>query len=334
MSTLMKVLAVRAAKVAHPTGDPSFSVLQSLPSAFTPKEADPFLMCDEIGPRQSPGVALPDSFPVDWHPHRGQDLLTYVVSGRARHADSMGNRATVRAPGMQWMQAGSGIEHAEGGGTPKGETLHAFQIWINVPSALKMEDPDYGTVPTEKIPVVTSEDGVTVRVLSGTYLQPDSTTKTGPFRTRVPSQILDIVLEAGATYTHEIPKDLDNTLIYAYGPEGDGSISGCDSRLSHGSIARFDGTDESARRIKLTAGENGMTVLLFAGKQLKQQVAWHGPFVMTTDDEIRDTIREYRSGTFLKKRVDWNYKQLADAPESIRQKALTDAAESTPKDEL
>merc|ERR1719399_1377949 len=102
-------------------------------------------MCDEFGPTASKGKAVnDDEFPIAFHPHRGQDLLTYLVAGVGRHADSMGNRGSFVAPGIQWMSAGSGIEHAEGGGTPTGEIMHGFQIWVNVPSVNKMDDPKYG----------------------------------------------------------------------------------------------------------------------------------------------------------------------------------------------
>lgn len=160
-SAAMRSLGVRKAKVTHPTGDPKFSVMQPFPAAFAPEESDPFLMLDQFGPTVSTGIEQdPDSFPVAWHPHRGMDLLTYLTQGVGRHADSMGNRESFPAPGMQWISAGSGIEHAEGGGTPKGEVMHGFQIWVNVPSELKMNDPMYGTEPTENIPILENINGM------------------------------------------------------------------------------------------------------------------------------------------------------------------------------
>jgi len=136
----MPVLGVRQSKVTHPTGDPKFSVLQAFPAGFSAEEADPFLMCDEFGPMVSKGaVTDPDEFPVDWHPHRGFDLLTYMTEGWARHADSMGNRESFPAPAIQWISSGSGIEHAEAGGTPTGQVQHGFQIWINVPSCMYLQ---------------------------------------------------------------------------------------------------------------------------------------------------------------------------------------------------
>jgi redox-sensitive bicupin YhaK (pirin superfamily) len=100
----MAVMAVRRAKVTHPTGDPSFSVMQAFPSAFKAQDSDPFLMCDAFGPSVSDGIEKnPDKFPVQWHPHRGMDILTYLTQGVGRHADSLGNRETFASPGMQWI---------------------------------------------------------------------------------------------------------------------------------------------------------------------------------------------------------------------------------------
>ena len=100
----MKVVAVRKAEVNHPTGDPNFSVMQAFPAGFTAQESDPFLMCDAFGPTVSTGIIEdPDRFPVQWHPHRGMDILTYLVEGVGRHADSLGNRGEYASPGMQWI---------------------------------------------------------------------------------------------------------------------------------------------------------------------------------------------------------------------------------------
>jgi len=311
-SEQMPVLGVRAAKVTHPTGDPRLSVLQAFPSGFTAEEADPFLMCDEIGPMVSPGVMTdPDEFPVDWHPHRGMDLLTWMVEGHVRHADSMGNRENFPGPAMQWTSAGSGIEHAEAGGTPEGQVMHGFQIWINVPSARKMDDPRYGTHPTSEIPLHEPAPGVRVRVLAGPF-QSGLFKATGPFRTVVDVQVLDIVLQPGTGIEHVLPEQYDNCLIYAYGKKGIMStISG--SLVKPGQVARLDASG-AARTITLQAGKEGLSVMLFAGKMLKQAIAWHGPFVMTTQEEIRQTITEYQRGTFLRKRAKWDYKRIAAAP--------------------
>ena len=138
----MKSLGIRNASKTFPTGDPSFAVQQAFPAGFTSEESDPFLMMDYFGPVVSKGLAKgDDAFPVGWHPHRGMDICTYMVQGTGRHADSLGNRETFKAPGIQWISVGSGVEHAEGGGTPKGEMDAGFQIWLNTPSSKKMDAP-------------------------------------------------------------------------------------------------------------------------------------------------------------------------------------------------
>jgi len=315
---IVPVLGVRSSKITHPTGDPNFAVLQAFPSGFSAEEADPFLMCDEFGPMSSPsGPSGPDEFPVDWHPHRGMDLLTYMVEGVCRHADSMGNRECFPAPAMQWISAGSGIEHAEGGGSPKGQMNHGFQIWVNVPSNRKMDDPSYGTHPEKQIPVYVNPQeapGVRVRVLAGPFESGHFKAR-GPFKTIVEVQMLDVVLEAGASFEHTLPCTYDNCLIYAYGKKGIMSkISG--TLIKPGQIARMDlsAATDGARNILMEAASEGLRVLIFAGKMLKQPIAWHGPFVMTTQEEIKQTVAEYQRGTFLRKRVKWDYKKIATAP--------------------
>ena len=124
----LQCLSVKTGSTTHPTGDPKFSVIETFPSAISAEDADPFLLCHHFGPAVSPGVATdPDSFPVAWHPHRGMDIATYLIEGVGRHGDSLGNREEYQTPGMQWISVGSGIEHAEGGGTPKvGRRLITF----------------------------------------------------------------------------------------------------------------------------------------------------------------------------------------------------------------
>lgn len=112
---MLPILSIKAAQTTYPTGNKSFSVQQAFPAAFSETHTDPFLMCDFFGPSLSQGTETdPDSFPVRWHPHRGFDICTYLVEGIGRHADSLGNRGNFPSPGMQWIQTGSGIEHAEG----------------------------------------------------------------------------------------------------------------------------------------------------------------------------------------------------------------------------
>lgn len=283
-------------------------VLQAFPAAVTAEEADPFLMCDFFGPSKSDGVAAdPDEYPIDWHPHRGFDIATYLIEGVGRHADSLGNREIFAAPGMQWCSVGSGIEHAEGGGTPAGVNTTGFQLWINVPSKRKMDDPRYGTVPASALPV-TVKDGVTARVLAGAL---DGVT--GPFTTVQPVSMIDYVLAPGASLEHAVPADYDSTMVFLY----NGGLASCNgSPVEKLHVVLFDATNEAQRALALTAGPAGASLMLFAGKRLKQPIAWRGPFVMTTQAELTSTIREYQTGRFPPKRVPWDYRSLSAFPPS------------------
>ena len=323
VSNQMPVLSVRMAQKSFPSGDPKFSVMQPFPSAFAPEESDPFLMCDFFGPTPSKGKAKhPDDFPLGWHPHRGMDILSYMIEGVGRHGDSMGNREEFASPGMQWISVGSGIEHAEGGGTPAGENTTGFQIWVNVPSEKKMEDPRYGTVPPSDIPVLKlgSSDQSIGRVLAG-----DAAGQHGPFATVQDVQMVHYEVAAGDSIQHSVPANLDNVLVYVY--RGSGSIGG--AAVKPHACVQLDGASTTSREFIAEAGSNGMGVMIFAGKRLNQPVAWHGPFVMTTDVEIRTAINDYRHGRLPAKRVPWDYKHIAKAPADWKGPVLLSAATAT-----
>jgi redox-sensitive bicupin YhaK (pirin superfamily) len=191
--------------------------------------------------------------------------------------------------------------------------MTGFQIWVNVPSARKMDDPRYGTEPPENIPVLSiqSEEGVQIghaRVLAG-----EMNENIGPFRTVQDIQIVDYFLSSVsgsvASAVHSIPPLHDNCLVYVY--KGSGSIN--ESPVDTHSCIRFDASG-SQRSFSISPSGEGLSVLVFSGKRLNQPVAWHGPFVMTTNDEIRQTIREYREGRFPPKRTKWDYKRIATKP--------------------
>ena len=298
----MAVALMGRAQKTHPTGDPKFSVMQAFPATVAAAESDPFLMCDHFGPTLSKGVAKhPDEFPIPWHPHRGMDILTYLTRGVGRHGDSLGNREEFATPGMQWISVGSGIEHAEGGGTPAGQMMEGFQIWVNVPSDRKMDDPRYGTEAPESIPNI-DYGGVSARLLAGSLGG-----HKGPFNTVQPVQIVDFCLDPNRKHRHEIPAELDNAILYV--SQGAGSINGV-SVDQHG-VVRLDASDPKLRGVTLAASGSGFNVICFAGKRLNQPIAWHGPFVMTTQEEIRQTLSEYRNGAFLRKRAAWDYKDIS-----------------------
>ena len=308
MSSLMGVRRVAKAGVTHPFGD-ARTVQQAFPAGISEQEADPFLMCDYFNSVEKNGpVSHPDEFPVDWHPHRGFDIASYLKSGVGRHGDSLGNRETYATPGMQWMNTGSGVVHAEGGATAKGVRMQGFQIWINVPKENKMDKPDYGTVTPDLLPKLSVGDGGVTesRVLAGAMFD-----QTGPFRTKQDVQMVDLELESGSTIETSIADGLDTALLYVY----EGGLSDANGQeAKKQSVVVLDASDDAARGIKLTGGEEKSGVLLFAGKKLKQPIAWRGPIVMNTQEQIMDTFRELRSGIFPPVRVDWNYKQIAAEP--------------------
>lgn len=301
----MRCIAVGAAQQTHPTGDPKFSVMQPFPSTFPPEESDPFLMCDEIGPIVSKGKRDdPDDFPVGWHPHLGMDIVSYLKRGVGRHADSLGNRGEFQSPGFQWMSVGSGVEHAEGGGTPEGEVSHGFQIWINVPRERKGDDPRYGIEPPEKMVDIILPGG-SARLLAG-----ELEGRTGPFKTVQPVQMVDLELEPGAEHTHGIPSELDNCLVYVY--RGDAIVSG--ERVSAQHVARFDAADPDVRDLTFVAGVEGMGAIIFAGKRIGEPIAWRGPMVASSQTELNKAFNDVRAGRFPPKRVPWNYRLASARP--------------------
>lgn len=300
----MPLSKVVRAGVAHPFGDER-KVQQAFPSGVSAEEADPFLMCDYFRFKSDKEPSKdPDYFPVDWHPHRGMDILSYFRAGLGRHGDSLGNRETFETPGMQWMSVGSGVEHAEGGGTPKGMTTEGFQIWINVPGKHKMDAPIYGTEPPENIPQEEVAPGAKRRLLAGPMGD-----RNGAFRTKAAVQMVDFDLNRGAEIVHTIPKGLDCCLLYVYG--GKVRVNGIKEAPSQ-SIVVFNANSD-ARGFKLKAIDESHA-LLFAGKRLREPIVWHGPIVMNTKEEIIQTFQELRSGQFPPVRVPWNYRKISEKP--------------------
>jgi len=316
---LMAIKRIATHGITHPFGDHR-TVQQAFPKGIPSKESDPFLMCDFFNMPESTGKAEhEDDFPIGWHPHRGMDIASYLKRGKGRHGDSLGNRETFSTPGMQWMSVGSGVYHAEGGANEKDEVLQGFQIWINVPSKHKMDDPDYGTVANEEMPIVEIGDkkGSRARILAGDAFQ--TTDPTGPFRTKQPVQMIDLEMQEDDTFEFEIADGLDTAMLYVY--EGalsnaNGSESEGASDLKDGTILLLDADDNNRRRISLaTPRHRTASVMLFAGKKLKEPIAWHGPIVMNTQEQIYETFMEMRMGEFPPKRVSWDYKRWASRPD-------------------
>lgn len=269
-----------------------------------PSLTDPFLMMDDF--RNDRPQDFIKGFP--WHPHRGIETITYVLAGTVEHGDSLGNRGLLGPGDIQWMTAGSGIMHQE---MPQGDfagKMHGFQLWANLPSSLKMTAPRYQDVKATDIPVVIDDDGTAVRVLCGDFWG-----KTGPVDgIAAEPTYVDISVPPGKRKSFKI--DTYRT-AFAYIFAGSGSfrdaskpvgikvekeIGGEELTLrdmsGNRTLVVFDSGDE----ITVQAGDEGIRFLLVSGKPIQEPVAWHGPIVMNSREEIMQAMRDLQNGTFIK----------------------------------
>jgi quercetin 2,3-dioxygenase len=247
---------------------------------------DPFLLFDDF--RSDTPADYLAGFP--WHPHRGIETITYVLRGDVEHADSMKNKGTIGSGDAQWMTAGSGIVHHE---MPKGDAegrMYGFQLWANLPRANKMMAPRYRDVNSADIPRVELPGGVVVRVLCGRVGG-----RQGPVRDIVTDpEYLDVSVPAGASFAH--PTQRDHT-VFAYVFEGRGVFDyQSDKLLGDGTVVLFEEGDQVVAK----AGKEPVRFLLVSGKPIGEPVAWHGPIVMNTQEELETAFAEYENGTFLK----------------------------------
>jgi len=216
----------------------------------------------------------------------------------------MGNRETFSSPGFQWMSVGSGIEHAEGGGTPKGENTHGFQIWLRMPTAKMQDDPRYGTVEGDAIPTVQLDGGL-VRVIGGPCRD-----VVGPAAFAVQVQILDVELQPGGRFDYECPAEMDNVMFYAF--KGSGTLNG-DTAMRAQQVCRFD-TSTGARFATIEAGGRGFRAMVFTGKMTREKLVWHGPFVCASRQQLMQCFQQYQTGKFPPVRVPWDYKDASKTP--------------------
>jgi quercetin 2,3-dioxygenase len=268
-------------------------------------EFDPFLLLDDF--RNEHPEDYVAGFP--WHPHRGIETITYVLKGSVNHGDSLGNRGTLGSGDVQWMTAGSGILHQE---MPKGDPqgkMHGFQLWANLPSSHKMMDPRYQDIPSGEIPEVLDDDGTHVRVVCGTFWG-----KTGPVDgIAADPRYLDVWVPPGKRKT--LPVETYNN-AFAYVFEGSGSFRDASQpqevqtervgdpvttpteETGNRSLISFGNGDE----VTVQAGDEGIRFLLVSGKPIKEPVAWYGPIVMNTEEQLRQAYAELHNGSFIKRR--------------------------------
>ena len=250
---------------------------------------DPFLMLDDFRAGKKPEDYLA-GFP--WHPHRGIETVTYMLEGRVEHGDSMGNAGNVNAGDIQWMTAGSGIIHQEMP-KPVNGRMGGFQLWVNLPRHDKMMDPRYQEVRSGQVPIVSPETGVTIRVVCGSVAG-----TTGPVENIVADpEYLDITLSPETVYTHPVKSGYTAA---AYIIDGAGFCGGSnEGTVQNRALVLFgEGT-----QVRFESSGNGMRLLFFLGKPFREPVAWRGPIVMNTQEELRLAFREYQAGTFIKKKA-------------------------------
>ena len=265
---------------------------------------DPFLMLDDFH-TSNPEEYLA-GFP--WHPHRGIETITYLLEGLVEHGDSMGNTGVIGAGDVQWMTAGSGIIHQEMPKQSPTGTMWGFQFWANLPARQKMMAPRYRDIKAAGIPEATLENGVRVKVIAG-----DVAGVQGPVRDIViEPEMLDIAIPAGTTFMHTLPDGhtaiayvlsggayFDNRRdAYAYEIVGHG-WSDLDRRCicTPESVVLFE---HSGQSIEVTTEDRPVRFLFIAGRPLGEPIAWYGPIVMNTQEELRTAFEEFNNGTFIK----------------------------------
>jgi len=264
---------------------------------------DPFLLLDDF--RSDNPDHYIKGFP--WHPHRGIETITYVLQGDVEHGDSLGNRGIIGSGDVQWMTAGSGIIHQE---MPKGDEkgkMYGFQLWANLPSRQKMMDPRYRDVTNEQIPEVKLPNDTSVKIISG-----EVAGIKGPVRDIVTDpEYIDVTVPANSEFSHLTKQ---GHTVFAYIIEGQGyfcreknpftyEVEGAnyfdiqrDPFVGNGTIVLFDDGNE----ILVFTEEHKLRFLLISGKPIGEPVAWYGPIVMNSQEELRIAFEEYKQGTFIK----------------------------------
>jgi len=255
---------------------------------------DPFLMLDgfdSVDPKD-----YIKGFP--WHPHRGIETITYLIKGKVEHGDSLGNKGTIHDLECQWMTAGSGIIHQE---MPKeSDRMLGCQIWVNLPASNKMTQPAYGDITQDKVTLVEEENAV-VRILAGTYKG-----KSGVFEGKyVKVKYLDVDLAPQSTWTYtETPND---ETLFIYLLDGTLAVDESLSQLENKSCAILftsSNPDSNANdTVEVRSGNQGARFIMLAAKPIQEPVAWGGPIVMNTNEELNQAFKELDNGTFIKHKV-------------------------------
>ena len=300
----MSIRPVKFSRLAQPTMEGAGVNLHRVFGFGDTKPFDPFLMMDDF--RNDDPNKYMKGFP--WHPHRGIETITYVLSGTVEHADSLGNNGSLSDGDIQWMTAGSGIIHQE---MPKGNkngAMHGFQLWANLPSNQKMTAPRYQDIKSKEIKSLVDDDGTIIKVISGDYRG-----YKGPVDgIAAEPEYLDIYIPP--LKFKRFPFDTSRQ-GFAYIFEGDGDFHNASNPVGIKVEKEFNGQEFELRdlsgnrtlvvfdngdEVAVQAGEKGIRFLLISGTPIKEPVAWHGPIVMNTQDELKAAFNELNNGTFIK----------------------------------
>lgn len=302
---MAQIRHIRKVIKARPTTEGAGVHLNRVIGFGDPELTDPFLLLDDF--RSDTPEHYRKGFP--WHPHRGIETITYVTAGEVEHRDSTGNRGVIAAGDVQWMTAGNGIQHQE---MPAGDSrgrMYGFQLWANLPASHKMMDPRYQGITAAEIPEVTDAGGSRIKIICG-----EVNGVLGPVRDIVTDpEYLDVTVPAGATFTRSTPA---GHTVFAYVIDGRGVFSDQkdpysyeaeganyfdmerDPLIGNRHLVLFGDGDQ----VVVRAEQEPVRFLLISGRPIREPVAWYGPIVMNTREELQTAFEELRAGTFIKSR--------------------------------
>ncbi|PHN24952.1 pirin family protein [Pseudomonas sp. ICMP 561] len=278
MSQFRKVLSIQA---GQPASDGAGVKLTRVFGGQGVEQFDPFLMLDEFGSDK------PDDYIAGFppHPHRGFETVTYMLEGRMRHEDHMGNVGLLQGGGVQWMTAARGVIHSEMPEQEEG-VMRGFQLWLNLPGKTKLSDASYQDIQPENIPRLTTSNGVEVVVIAGQFDDGQVQQAGAVQRPDTEPQYFDFHMPAGSSISPRVP-DGHRVLLYVY--EGSLELAGQPQTVSTSRMVRLSEEGE----LQLSTA-NGARVLLIAGKPLREPIVQYGPFVMNTREEIEQALRDFR----------------------------------------
>lgn len=257
---------------------------------FSTLTLDPYLMIDEIKSANENDYV--GGFPE--HPHRGIDTFTYMIEGGFTHQDQLGNKATIKEGGVQWMSTGSGVMHSEMPVLGENKNIHGFQIWLNLPAADKMRPAIYQDANHQDLPVLNNDQGASLKLLAGEWSFAQQTASSPLKQLAGDGAIADLTLKANATAEFDL-SHFTQVLILIH--QGAINVSSTlTNKVKAGQLIVID----SAELLQLQADKNGAGLLMLAGNKINEEIVHMGPFVMNTQAQMQQTIRDYQAGEFGK----------------------------------